>query len=49
METGFVGRHAAPTCPASAGGLWIVRQLCDRVELRSSPAGTVVRIHLSRA
>jgi anti-sigma regulatory factor (Ser/Thr protein kinase) len=28
-------------------GLWLVNQLCDAVELRSSPAGTVVRVRMS--
>jgi anti-sigma regulatory factor (Ser/Thr protein kinase) len=29
-------------------GLWMVNQLCDLVQLRSSAAGTVVRMHLHR-
>ena len=37
-------------CPAAdAGrghGLWIVRQVCDLVELRTGAAGTVFRLHL---
>jgi anti-sigma regulatory factor (Ser/Thr protein kinase) len=33
----------------SGRGLWIANQLCDLVQLRSSPAGTVVRLHLARA
>ena len=28
-------------------GLWIVNQLCDLVQVRSSPAGTVIRLHMS--
>ena len=27
-------------------GLWLVHELCDLVQLRSSPAGTVVRMHM---
>ncbi|MDQ3764262.1 MAG: sensor histidine kinase [Actinomycetota bacterium] len=27
-------------------GLWLARQLCDLVELRTGPAGTTVRLHL---
>jgi anti-sigma regulatory factor (Ser/Thr protein kinase) len=27
-------------------GLWLVNQLCDLVQLRSSPTGSVVRIHM---
>jgi anti-sigma regulatory factor (Ser/Thr protein kinase) len=29
-------------------GLWIVNQLCDLVQIRSSPNGTVVRTHMRR-
>jgi anti-sigma regulatory factor (Ser/Thr protein kinase) len=35
--------------PASDGaghGLWVVNQICDLVELRSGPDGTVVRMHM---
>lgn len=32
---------------ARGGGLWLTRQLCDLVELRSGPAGTTVRLHLA--
>jgi anti-sigma regulatory factor (Ser/Thr protein kinase) len=28
------------------GGLWVVNQICDLVELRSGPDGTVVRMHV---
>jgi anti-sigma regulatory factor (Ser/Thr protein kinase) len=30
-------------------GLWIIHQACDRVEVRSGDAGTVVRRHMRRA
>lgn len=34
-----------PTADAHSGrGLWLVRQLCDRVEIDSSPQGTSVRV-----
>jgi anti-sigma regulatory factor (Ser/Thr protein kinase) len=29
-------------------GLWMMNQLCDLVQLRSSPAGTIVRLHIGR-
>ena len=35
--------------PAAAGGgrgLWVVQQVCDLVQIRSSPAGTAVRLHM---
>jgi len=36
--------------PEEAGhGLWVVNQLCDLVEIRTSPAaGTVIRLHMRR-
>ena len=43
----LVGR-LKPTATQKRGrGLWLVNQLCELVQLRSSPAGTVVRIHAS--
>ncbi len=41
----MVGR--LPPAPDQVGGrgLWIVNQLCDLVQLRSSATGTVVRLH----
>jgi anti-sigma regulatory factor (Ser/Thr protein kinase) len=42
----LVGR-ARPSLERESGrGLWMVNQLCDLVQLRSSPAGTVVRMHM---
>jgi anti-sigma regulatory factor (Ser/Thr protein kinase) len=31
------------------GGLWLVNQLCDLVQISSAPAGTTVRLHQSSA
>jgi anti-sigma regulatory factor (Ser/Thr protein kinase) len=31
---------------SSGRGLWVVNQLCDLVQIRSSPAGTAVRVHM---
>jgi anti-sigma regulatory factor (Ser/Thr protein kinase) len=37
-----------PTPDQHAGrGLWLVNQLCDLVQIRSSPRGSVVRVHMS--
>lgn len=38
-----------PLPPGRAGGcgLWLARQFCDLVEVRSGPAGTTVRLHLT--
>ena len=35
--------------PAAAGGghgLWLVQQVCDLVQIRTSPAGTAIRLHM---
>jgi anti-sigma regulatory factor (Ser/Thr protein kinase) len=40
-----VGRERPPPEAHSGRGLWLVNQLCDRVAIRSSPAGTAVRVH----
>jgi anti-sigma regulatory factor (Ser/Thr protein kinase) len=42
----LVGRARPPFDGESGRGLWMVNQLCDLVQLRSSPAGTVVRMHM---
>ena len=40
LETGF-----APTADTLSGrGLWLTRQLCDKVEIASDPAGTRVTL-----
>ncbi|MCW3025000.1 MAG: putative signal transduction histidine kinase [Solirubrobacterales bacterium] len=45
MEPPLVGR-IRPKPDANGGrGVWIANQLCDLVQIRSSPAGTVVRVH----
>ena len=42
----LVGR-AAPSLDRLGGrGLWLANQLCDLVQVRSGPAGTVVRLHM---
>jgi anti-sigma regulatory factor (Ser/Thr protein kinase) len=38
----------APDAPGGARGLWVVYQTCDRVEIRTGPAGTTVRVHMRR-
>ena len=35
--------------PVAAGGghgLWVVQQVCDLVQIRTSPAGTTIRLHM---
>jgi anti-sigma regulatory factor (Ser/Thr protein kinase) len=42
--------RACPTPDQLAGrGLWLVNRLCDLVQIRSSPAGSVVRVHMRLA
>lgn len=35
-----------PAADGGRRGLWVVRQLCDRVEISTGPAGVTVRAHL---
>jgi anti-sigma regulatory factor (Ser/Thr protein kinase) len=41
----LVGRRRPPPDQLGGRGLWIANQLCDLVQVRSSDAGTVVRLH----
>jgi hypothetical protein len=44
-----VGRRP-PAADASGGhGLWLVHQVCDKVELHSNAGGTTIRLHMSLA
>jgi anti-sigma regulatory factor (Ser/Thr protein kinase) len=45
MHPPLVGRIRPEPDAASGRGLWIANQLCDLVQIRSSPGGTVVRVH----
>jgi anti-sigma regulatory factor (Ser/Thr protein kinase) len=38
----------APDAPGGGRGLWVVHQVCDRVEIRTGPAGTTVRLYMRR-
>ena len=40
------GRRAPSLEEAGGHGLWIVRQLCDQVDLCSEEAGTTIRLHM---
>lgn len=44
----LAGRERPARVEASSG-LWLVNQLCDLVQLRSFPTGSVVRLHMSMA
>jgi anti-sigma regulatory factor (Ser/Thr protein kinase) len=40
--------HRPPSPEAGRGfGLWLVYEICDRVDLRSDESGTVVQLHMS--
>jgi anti-sigma regulatory factor (Ser/Thr protein kinase) len=39
----------APDAPGGGRGLWLVNQVCDRVEICSDQAGTTVRVHMRRS
>jgi anti-sigma regulatory factor (Ser/Thr protein kinase) len=45
----LVGRRRPDPRRGSGMGLWIVNQVCDLVQVRSGPEGTVVRMHMSLA
>ena len=47
IEDPLVGRRRPPPDEVSGRGLWLVNQLCDLVQIRSSEAGTVVRVRLT--
>jgi anti-sigma regulatory factor (Ser/Thr protein kinase) len=47
LEEPLVGRER-PTVDRRCGrGLWLVNQLCDLVQLRSFPEGSVARVHMA--
>jgi anti-sigma regulatory factor (Ser/Thr protein kinase) len=37
-----------PAKPGGGRGLWVVQQVCDLLEIRTSPAGTAIRLHMHR-
>ena len=44
----LAGRKLAAATELSGRGLWTANQLCDLVQIRSLPHGTVVRLHMAR-
>lgn len=42
----LVGRVRPLPAQRSGRGVWLANQLCDLVQIRSSPAGTAVRLHM---
>lgn len=45
IQDPLAGRRP-PSMARASRGLWLSNQLCDLVELRSSAAGTVARLHM---
>lgn len=46
IGSALVGREVPPRDSEGGRGLWIVNQLCDLVQVRSTSTGTVVRLHV---
>lgn len=42
----LVGRIRPDTAREAGYGLWLVNQLCDLVQIRSHPSGSIVRVHM---
>ncbi len=47
MADPLAGREQPPADATAGHGLWLVYQVCDRVELHSDKTGTTVRMHMS--
>jgi len=45
----LAGRRRLPADAAGGHGLWLANRLCDLVERRTGPAGTITRLHMRRA
>jgi anti-sigma regulatory factor (Ser/Thr protein kinase) len=43
----LVGSRPPPSDSNGGHGLWLVHQVCDRVDLHSDESGTVIRMHMS--
>jgi len=44
----LAGRRRPPPGATSGFGLWLAHQLCDLVQVRSTPTGTIVRVRVDR-
>jgi anti-sigma regulatory factor (Ser/Thr protein kinase) len=45
IQAPLIGRRRPEPEACSGRGMWLVNQLCDLVQIRSSPTGSVVRVH----
>jgi anti-sigma regulatory factor (Ser/Thr protein kinase) len=48
IDDPMVGRRKPPPDRGSGFGLWLANLLCDLVQIRSYPSGSVVRLHVRR-
>jgi anti-sigma regulatory factor (Ser/Thr protein kinase) len=51
-DAGFIsdpqaGSHAPDPDATTGYGLWLVNEVCDKVDLRSDRTGTVIRMHMN--
>jgi anti-sigma regulatory factor (Ser/Thr protein kinase) len=46
IDDPLIGRVAPPEEQEGGRGLWLANQLCDLVQVRSFPSGSVVRLHV---
>ncbi|MDX6647907.1 MAG: hypothetical protein QOK40_3634 [Miltoncostaeaceae bacterium] len=46
IDDPFAGYRLPPERGGSGRGLWLTRQLCDEVTVKSAPGSTVVRMHM---
>jgi anti-sigma regulatory factor (Ser/Thr protein kinase) len=49
IEDPLIGRSPPAPNKHTGRGLWLVHQLCDLVQIHSTPSGTAVRVHKHRA
>jgi anti-sigma regulatory factor (Ser/Thr protein kinase) len=49
IEDPLIGRSRPAPNEHTGRGLWLVHQLCDLVQIHSTPSGTAVRVHKHRA
>jgi anti-sigma regulatory factor (Ser/Thr protein kinase) len=49
IDEPLVGRDRPATNRAGSSGLWMVNQLCQLVQIRSSPSGSIVRMRIRRS
>jgi anti-sigma regulatory factor (Ser/Thr protein kinase) len=49
IDEPLAGRQQPALDTTGGRGLWLVNHLCDLVQMRSAPTGTVIRMHVLRA